>query len=97
MVNKVVRAVLLESCLPQEAQQGFGWLTGKHNICFYADGGQIVGRNPIWVQTALTDMVRIFERVGLQTNQSNMNAMVCTPGFVWFQQGEEAYKRRATG
>ena len=32
----------------------------KQKIYFYADDGQIAGRNPIWVQTALTAMVRMF-------------------------------------
>ena len=41
---------------------------GDHNICFYADYGQIVGCNLIWVHTALTAMVRMFERVGLHSN-----------------------------
>ena len=51
----------------------------------------------IWVQTALTTMVRIFERVLLQTNLGKTKEMICTPGFIWRKQGSEAYKRRATG
>ena len=62
IVYAVVRETLQEICEPQEDQHGFGWLAGEHNICFYADNGQIAGRDMIWVQTALTTMVRIFER-----------------------------------
>ena len=60
VVDSVVRVVLLELCIPQEAQYGFRWATGEQSICFYADDGKISGRNPIWVQTALTYMVRMF-------------------------------------
>ena len=93
----MVRAALQEVCGPQEAQHGFGWAEGEHNICFYTDDERIVGQDPIWVQTELTAMVRIFERSGLQTNMGKTKAMICTPGFIWGQQGAEAYKRRATG
>ena len=65
MVDTVVRAVLLEVCIPQEAHHGFGWAAGEHSIFFYADDGRIAGRNQIWVQTTLTDMVSMFERVGI--------------------------------
>ena len=75
-------AVLLYVCEPQEAQHGFRWAAGKHNICFYTDVEQIVGLNPIWVQIALTAMVGMFERVGLQKNLSKTKAMVCIQAFV---------------
>ena len=47
VVDAVVRAVLLEVCGDQEAQHGFGWLSGEHKICFYADDGRIAGHKPI--------------------------------------------------
>ena len=65
LVDAVVRATLQEICGTQEVQNGFGWSAGEHNICFYADDGRISGQYPIWVQEALTTMVRTFERVGL--------------------------------
>ena len=42
-------------------------------------------------------MVRIFERVGLQTNLGKTKAMICMPQFIWGKQEAEAYKRQATG
>ena len=69
----------------------------EHNIWFYADDGRKEGRDPIWVQAALTTMVRMFERVGLQTNLYNTKAVICTPGFIWGKKGAEAYKQQATG
>ena len=39
LVYAVVRAVLLEVCGTQEAQNGFIWEVGEHNICLYVDDG----------------------------------------------------------
>ena len=96
VADAVLREVLLEVCGPQEAQHGFGWSTGGQKIYFYEYHRQIAGRNPIWVQTALTAMVRMFDRLGLQTNLSDTKSMVCTPGFILGQKGSEAYKQIAT-
>ena len=81
-MDAVVRATLQEIYGPQEAQNGFGWSAGEHNICFYKDDGRIAGRYPIWAQAALTTMVRMFERVGLQKNLYKTKATICTPGFI---------------
>ena len=97
ILDAVVRSTLKEICGTQEAQHGFGWSVGEHNICFYTDGGRISGQDPIWVQSVLTTMVRMFEIVGLQTNLDKTKAMICTPGFIWGQQGSDVYKQRATG
>ena len=64
-MDSVVRAVLLEVFGTQEVHKNFGWVTGEHNILFYADVGRLVGCNSIWVQTSLTSMVRMFYRVRL--------------------------------
>ena len=97
VVDAVVRAVLLEVCGPQEAHNGFGWLAGKNNICFYEDDGKIAGCNSIWMQTTLAAMVRMFERVGLPKNSGNTKAMVCTLGYILVEQGAAEYKRQETG
>ena len=90
IVDAVVRATLQDICGPQEAQHGFGWTAGEQNICFYADDGRIAGLDPIWVLTALTTMVRVFKRFGLQTNLNKTKAVICRLGFLWGQQGAEA-------
>ena len=56
-----------------------------------------MGRNPIWVQITLSDILIMFKRVGLQKNLGKTKEMVCTLGFIWVQQGAEVHKRRATG
>ena len=93
IVDAVVRATLKEICGPQESQHGFGWSGREHNICFYADDGQISGRDPTWVHAAMTTMVRMFERDSLKTNLDNTKDMICTPGFILGKPGAEAYKR----
>ena len=97
LVDAVARAVLLEFCGPQEELNGLRWATGKHNICFYGDDRRIAGHNPIWMQTALTAIVRMFGRAGLQKYLSKTKSMLFLLGLIWGQQGVEAYNRRATG
>ena len=57
--------------------------TGEQKIVLYADDGCKVGRNPIWVQKNLTSVVRIFDRLILQTNLGKTKAMVFTLVFIW--------------
>ena len=37
---------------------------------FYADDGMIASSNPQWLQWAFTQIVGLFDRVGLNTNMS---------------------------
>ena len=97
VVGAVVRAFLMEVCGLQEANHGFGWSVVNNNILFYVNDGQIAGRNPIWVQSTVSATLRIFKRLGLQTNLGKAKAMVCTLGFIRDQQGAVVYKRRAKG
>ena len=53
VVDAVVRATLTEVYTPQDSQHVLGWETGDQVIVFYADGGRIAGRNPIWIQGTL--------------------------------------------
>ena len=74
-----------------------GWAAVEHKILFYADGGPIAGKNTIWVQTNLIEVISIFQRLGLLTNIVKTKTMVCTPGFIWGQQGTAVYNRVVTG
>ena len=78
----VVRAVMLEVFGPKEAHHMLGWKVGEHNIIFYYDKGCIWESNPIWVQTTLTAVVRMLDRMGLIKNLGKTKAIVCTPGFI---------------
>ena len=70
-----------------------GWMVST--IFFYADNGRIAGRNPIWVNNTLATVVRLFKRVVMK-KMGKTEVMVCNPGFICRQQGEEAYKQRST-
>ena len=96
MVEFVVRAVLDVVYGPQEDQHGLEWVAGKQNTIFYANDVRIAGRDHVWIQDAMLLMVAIFRRIGLETNLENTNTMVCTPGFIWGEWGEQEYKRRVT-
>ena len=92
-----VRVVLLDVCGPQEAHHRFFWEASEHCIVFYTENGRVFGRNPIWVQMTMTDMVRMFDRVGIQINLGKTKVMLCTSGLIWGYLGTALYTRRATG
>ena len=99
--NIVVKTVVIATsevvCGPQEVKHGMGWMAVERNLIFYADDGRIEGRDHICVQDSLTVTVAMFQRVGMETNPENTNALVCTPGYIWGNWDEAVYKRRATG
>ena len=81
VMDEVVREVMLEVFRHQEVHHGFEWDTDT-KIVFYVYNGRILGCNPIWVQTTLTAMVRIFKMLVLLKNIGKTKSMVCTPGFI---------------
>ena len=97
MVDAVVWAMLDVVYSQQESQHDMGCAAGERILVFYADDGRIVGRYHEWIQDALTVTVVMFSRMGLDANLKKTKVMVCTPGFIWGDWGETAYKRWATG
>ena len=101
ILNTVVDAVVQEAlkllCSQKEAHHGMGWSAGEKKLVYYAYAGRIAVRDHKWVQDALTVMVDIFCKMELEYNLNKTNAMVFTPGFIWGEWGETAYKRQATG
>ena len=59
-----------------------GWEAGEQDLVFYADEGWIAGRDHIYVDDALVVTVKMFSRVGIDTNLENMKELVCTPGYI---------------
>jgi hypothetical protein len=47
---------------------------------FYVDDAYLAARDPNFLQVALTSPVSLFKCVGLETNVTKMQTMVCTPG-----------------
>ena len=71
---------------------------GRHQAAlFYADDGMIASSNPQWLQWAFTQIVGLFDRVGLNTNINKTVSMTCRPCTAAENQSEEAYGRIMTG
>ena len=64
---------------------------------FYANDGIITLPKPARTQLALNVLTGLFDRVGLQTNVSNMVGMVCQPCYIFGIHLEAAYTRRMMG
>ena len=82
VVYAVVQAVLGVVCSMQESHNGMVCEARERNLVFYMDDGSIVGRDHEWLQDALTVMVAVLYRMGLEDNHEKTNVMVCTPGFI---------------
>ena len=100
--NVVVDAVVrnwVQRIMEEEEARGETGREGRHQAAlFYADDGMVVSSDPAWLQGAFTNLVGIFDRVGVRKNVRNTASMVCQP----CQAGEgnrteEAYMRIITG
>ena len=69
------------------------WVTGEHNIVFYAEDGQIAELNPIWLHTTLAAIVRMFKRVGLQKTWARLKKWSA----LWVSFGAKRGKQRKRG
>ena len=71
---------------------------GRHQAAlFYADNGMLASSDPQWLQWAFTQLVGLFDRVGLNTNTRKMVSMTCRPCNTTGNRLEEAYGRLITG
>ncbi len=57
----------------------------------YVDDTYFASRDPVFLQSALSILVKRFEHVGLETNRLKTQAMVCTPGKIWTQLPAASY------
>jgi len=60
---------------------------------FYVDDVYLTSRDAEFLQRALDLLVSLFERVGLETNTSKMQTMICTPGRIRTQLPTDFYRR----
>ena len=58
---------------------------------FYVDDAYLASRDAGFLQHALDILVNLFKRVGLKTNTSKTQAMICTPGQIRTQLPTESY------
>ena len=61
---------------------------------FYADDGLIAARDPTLLQDAFNLLTALFDRVGLETNDTKTEAMVFLPGRIRTCLSEDAYLSR---
>ena len=64
---------------------------GERNLVFYSDDSRIAGQDHEWVQDALTLMVAVLRRMGIDANLENTKVMVYTSGFIRGKWGETAF------
>jgi hypothetical protein len=59
---------------------------------FYVDDAYLASWDAEFLQYALTHLVNLFERIGLQTNMTKTQTMICTPGRIRRQLSTESYR-----
>ena len=64
---------------------------------FYVDNAYLASRDRDFLQCALDTVVGLFARVGLQTNTSKTQTMICTPGRIRTQLPLDSYRRKQRG
>ncbi len=68
-------------------------LTSTFFAIFYIDDAYLASRDAGYLQHALTLLIDLFQWVGLQTNTSKTQTMICTPGWIQTQLPTESYCR----
>jgi hypothetical protein len=64
---------------------------------FYVDDAYLASRDAEFLQRALDLLVSLFGRVGLETNVSKTQTMICTPGRIRTQLPADSYRRLRRG
>jgi hypothetical protein len=64
---------------------------------FYVDDAYLASRDAAFLQRALDLLVGLFARVGLETNVSKTQTMICTPGKIRTQLPADSYRRLRRG
>ena len=80
--NVVVDAVVrhwLEGLQKATEQKGETGGDGHFSAVFYADNRMVGASDPAWLLGAFSDLVAIFDRVGLRTNVDKTVSMACHP------------------
>jgi hypothetical protein len=72
-------------------------LTATFFAIFYIDNAYLASWDAGFLQSALTLVVNLFQQVGLQTNTSKTQTMICTPGWIRTQLPTKSYRRMHCG
>jgi hypothetical protein len=68
-------------------------LTATFFAIFYVDDAYLASRDAGFLQHALTLLANLFQQVGLQTNSSKTQLMICAPGWIPNQLPTKLYCR----
>ncbi len=63
----------------------------------YVDDAYFASWDAELLQDALTHLVHLFKRIGLQTNTTKTQTMICTPGRIRMQLSMESYRQMQQG
>jgi hypothetical protein len=83
---------LCDSCIMDPDELDL--LMAAFSAIFYVDEAYLAAWDPNFLQVALTSLVSLFERVGLETNIKKTQTMICTPGQITTQFSTDSYRRR---
>ena len=97
VVDAVVRHWIRIAVTEAETRGGRG-REGRHkSALFYADDGILTSSDPQWLQWAFSQIVGLFDRVGLNTNIEKTVSTTCKPCNTTGNRSEEAYGQIMTG
>ncbi len=60
-------------------------------VSFYVDDSVLLARDPVWLQSAFSVLITLFEQVGLKTNMKKTQVMTCVPGKIRESLSKEVY------
>ena len=99
--NVVVGAVVrhwLQLATQAAERRGERGREGRHQAAlFYADDGILASSDPWWLQWAFTQLVGLFDIVGLKTKCKKTVSMTCRPCSTPINRSEETYGHTMTG
>ena len=79
VVDVVVRHWVTQAVTDAEPRGERG-REGRHQAAlFYAENGMVASSDPQWLQWAFTQLVGLFDQVGLKTNTGKTVSMTCRP------------------
>ncbi len=98
MVDAVVREWIQQLRVDRDYEEKeFAAYMATLFAIFYVDDAYLTSWDAEFLQYALTHLVHLFERIGLQTNRTKTQTMICTPGRIKTQLSTESYRRMQQG
>ena len=94
MVNAVVWEWIQQLRVDREYdEKEFAEFIATFFAIFYVDDAYLASWDAEFLQYALTHLVHLFERIGLQMNTTETQTMICTPGRIRMQLPTKLYHR----